>query len=134
MQNPDADLIYGMSPALNIEQKTARYNPRTTDGTTTEIHVYLRLLYARVGTPYCPTHHLPLQAHKVSQMVDALYEWPAETRIAILAPLTDEIEAGYQHLRIQLQAQGFIRVRINGHMHLLEEDWTRKHTPSMSYK
>src|SRR5690625_7104502 len=62
-------------------------------------------------------------------MVDALYEWPAETRIALLAPLTDEIEAGYSHLRIQLQAQGFIRVRINGHMHLLEEDWDEEAHP-----
>src|SRR5690625_297255 len=129
MDKPDVDLIEGLSPAIAIEQKTAGHNPRSTVGTTTEIHDYLRLLYARVGTPYCPTHHLPLQAHNVSQMVDALYEWPAETRIAILAPLTDEIEAGYSHLRIQLQAQGFIRVRINGHMHLLEEDWDEEAHP-----
>src|SRR5690625_7710329 len=76
MDKPDVDLIEGLSPAIAIEQKTAGHNPRSTVGTTTEIHDYLRLLYARVGTPYCPTHHLPLQAHNVSQMVDALYEWP----------------------------------------------------------
>src|SRR5699024_3835511 len=129
MDKPDVDLIEGLSPAIAIEQKTAGHNPRSTVGTTTEIHDYLRLLYARVGTPYCPTHHLPLQAHNVSQMVDALYQWPAETRVAVLAPITDEADQGYQHLRIQLQAQGFIRVRINGQMHLLEEDWDEEQHP-----
>src|SRR5690625_437623 len=129
MDKPDVDLIEGLSPAIAIEQKTAGHNPRSTVGTTTEIHDYLRLLYARVGTPYCPTHHLPLQAHNVSQMVDALYEWPAEARIAILASITDQADQGYQHLRIQLQAQGFIRVRINGQMHLLEEDWDEEQHP-----
>src|SRR5690625_5863026 len=99
MDKPDVDLIEGLSPAIAIEQKTAGHNPRSTVGTTTEIHDYLRLLYARVGTPYCPTHHLPLQAHNVSQMVDALYVWSVETRIAILAPLNLAHEEGVHHLQ-----------------------------------
>lgn len=123
MDKPEVDLIEGLSPAIAIEQKTAGHNPRSTVGTITEIHDYLRLLYARVGTPYCPTHHLPLQAHNVSQMVDALFAWPADSRIAILAPLSLDHSADYASLRRSLQAQGFIRVRINGQMHLLEEDW-----------
>src|SRR5690625_6515465 len=118
MDKPDVDLIEGLSPAIAIEQKTAGHNPRSTVGTTTEIHDYLRLLYARVGTPYCPTHHLPLQAHNVSQMVDALCEWPAGARIAILASITDQADQGDQHLRLQLPAQGLSRARINGQMHL----------------
>ena len=129
MDKPDVDLIEGLSPAIAIEQKTAGHNPRSTVGTITEIHDYLRLLYARVGTPYCPTHHLPLQAHNVSQMVDALYEWPTDSRIAILAPLTYEAEQGYDDLRIGLQAQGFIRVRINDQMHLLQEPWDEDSAP-----
>lgn len=123
MDKPDVDLIEGLSPAIAIEQKSVGHNPRSTVGTITETHDYLRLLFARIGTPYCPNHHLPLQAHNVSQMVDELYTWPAEHRIAILAPQHYEAEQGYDDLRIQLQAQGFIRVRINGHMHLLEESW-----------
>src|SRR5690625_4690386 len=129
MDKPDVDLIEGLSPAIAIEQKTAGHNPRSTVGTTTEIHDYLRLLYARVGTPYCPTHHLPLQAHNVSQMVDALFQWPAETRVAILAPQSVNPEQSYDDLRIQLQAQGFIRVRINQQMHLLEEPWDELNQP-----
>src|SRR5690625_7240600 len=96
MDKPDVDLIEGLSPAIAIEQKTAGHNPRSTVGTSTAIHDYLRLLYARVGTPYCPNHHLPLQAHNVSQMVDELYTWPAEHRIAILAPQHYEAEQGYE--------------------------------------
>ncbi|MFT2242636.1 excinuclease ABC subunit UvrA, partial [Klebsiella pneumoniae] len=87
MDKPDVDLIEGLSPAIAIEQKAAGHNPRSTVGTTTEIHDYLRLLYARVGTPYCPEHHLALQAHSVSQMVDQILQWEPETRIAVLAPM-----------------------------------------------
>ena len=87
MDKPDVDLIEGLSPAISIEQKATSHNPRSTVGTVTEIHDYLRLLFARAGTPYCPDHKLPLQAQTVSQMVDAVLALPADTRIMILAPV-----------------------------------------------
>jgi len=116
MDKPDVDLIEGLSPAISIEQKSAGHNPRSTVGTITEIHDYLRLLYARVGTPYCPEHGLPLQAQSVSQMVDKVLEWAPETRLAILAPLARNRKGTFEDERAGLQAQGFVRVRINGEM------------------
>src|ERR1700754_1981371 len=86
MDKPDVDLIEGLSPAISIEQKAAGHNPRSTVGSITEIHDYLRLLFARVGTPYCPDHHLPLAAQTVSQMVDAVLALPGEPRLMILSP------------------------------------------------
>ncbi len=86
MEKPDVDLIEGLSPAISIEQKATSHNPRSTVGTVTEIHDYLRLLYARVGTPYCPEHHLPLASQTVSQMVDHVLALPEDTRVMILAP------------------------------------------------
>ena len=86
MDKPDVDLIEGLSPAISIEQKSTSHNPRSTVGTVTEIHDYLRLLYARVGTPYCPEHNLPLSSQTVSQMVDAVLKLPEDTRVMILAP------------------------------------------------
>lgn len=85
MDKPDVDLIEGLSPAISIEQKSTSHNPRSTVGTVTEIHDYLRLLYARVGTPYCPEHKLPLSSQTVSQMVDAVLKLPEDTRVMILA-------------------------------------------------
>src|ERR687886_2357285 len=87
MEKPDVDLIEGLSPAIAIEQKAASHNPRSTVGTVTEIHDYLRLLFARAGTPYCPIHHVALQAHTVSQMVDQLLALPEDTRLMVLAPV-----------------------------------------------
>src|SRR3970040_1951308 len=87
MEKPEVDLIEGLSPAIAIEQKAGRHNPRSTVGTVTEIHDYLRLLYARVGTPYCPEHKLALQAQTVSQMVDQVSALPEDTRLMILAPV-----------------------------------------------
>lgn len=87
MDKPDVDVIEGLSPAISIEQKATSHNPRSTVGTVTEIHDYLRLLYARAGTPFCPEHQLPLQAQTVSQMVDAVLALPLDTRLMILAPL-----------------------------------------------
>lgn len=114
MDKPDVDVITGLSPAIAIEQKTAGHNPRSTVGTVTEIHDYLRLLYARVGTPYCPDHALPLQAQSVSQMVDQVLSRPQDARVAILAPVArarqDDLAAECR----RLQALGFVRVRING--------------------
>ncbi len=116
MDKPDVDLIEGLSPAISIEQKSAGHNPRSTVGTITEIHDYLRLLYARVGTPYCPDHGLPLQAQNVSQMVDKVLDWAADTRLAILAPIARSRKGGFEDQCASLQAQGFVRLRVNGEM------------------
>ncbi len=114
MDKPDVDLIEGLSPAISIEQKSAGNNPRSTVGTTTEIHDYLRLLYARVGTPHCPVHQLPLQAQNISQMVDHVLTWPDETRISILAPVARSVSDDFKQRLQALQAQGFVRIRVNG--------------------
>jgi excinuclease ABC subunit A len=116
MDKPDVDLIEGLSPAISIEQKAAGHNPRSTVGTITEIHDYLRLLFARVGTPYCPDHGLPLQAQSVSQMVDAVLGWTADTRLAILAPLARGRKGSFEDECASLQAQGYVRLRVDGQM------------------
>jgi len=116
MDKPDVDLIEGLSPAISIEQKAAGHNPRSTVGTITEIHDYLRLLYARVGTPYCPTHGLPLQAQSVAQMVDSVLAWTQGTRLAILAPLARSRKGRFEDECASLQAQGYVRLRIDGAM------------------
>src|ERR1700743_1466183 len=112
MEKPDVDLIEGLSPAISIEQKATSHNPRSTVGTVTEIHDYLRLLYARVGTPYCPDHHIPLQAQSVSQMVDAGLALPEETTLMILAPAVAGRKGEHVELFEEMQAQGFVRFRI----------------------
>ncbi len=115
MEKPDVDLIEGLSPAIAIEQKAASHNPRSTVGTVTEIHDYLRLLFARVGTPYCPGHpDHPLEAQSVSQMVDAVLAMPEDTRLMILAPVLAGRKGEHQELFADLQAQGFVRVRVRG--------------------
>ncbi|SAI37795.1 excinuclease ABC subunit A [Bordetella ansorpii] len=116
MDKPDVDLIEGLSPAISIEQKASSHNPRSTVGTITEIHDYLRLLYARVGTPYCPDHGLPLQAQNVSQMVDAVLTWPAETKLAVLAPIARARKGSFEDECASLQAQGYVRLRVDGQM------------------
>ncbi|HEU0230999.1 MAG TPA: excinuclease ABC subunit UvrA [Burkholderiaceae bacterium] len=116
MDKPDVDLIEGLSPAISIEQKAAGHNPRSTVGTITEIHDYLRLLYARVGTPYCPEHGLPLQAQSISQMVDKVLAWAPDTRLAVLAPLARDRKGTFEEECARLQAQGFVRLRVNGDM------------------
>lgn len=118
MEKPDVDLIEGLSPAIAIEQKATSHNPRSTVGTVTEIHDYLRLLYARAGTPYCPEHpDQPLQAQTVSQMVDHVLALPDDTRLMILAPVAAGRQGGQQDLLAELRAQGFVRVRIDGRIH-----------------
>ncbi len=116
MDKPDVDLIEGLSPAISIEQKAAGHNPRSTVGTITEIHDYLRLLYARVGTPYCPEHGLPLQAQNVSQMVDTVLGWTADTRLAVLAPIARGRKGSFEDECASLQAQGYVRLRVDGQM------------------
>ncbi|AMM12878.1 ABC-ATPase UvrA [Burkholderia sp. PAMC 28687] len=112
MEKPDVDLIEGLSPAISIEQKATSHNPRSTVGTVTEIHDYLRLLFARVGTPHCPDHHIPLEAQSVSQMVDAALAMPEETKLMILAPVVADRKGEHTELFEAMQAQGFIRFRV----------------------
>jgi excinuclease ABC subunit A len=120
MEKPDVDLIEGLSPAIAIEQKAASHNPRSTVGTVTEIHDYLRLLFARVGTPYCPEHGLALQAHSVAQMVDQLLALAEETKLMVLAPVVAGRKGEQADLLEELRAQGFTRVRVDGKVHELD--------------
>ena len=120
MEKPDVDLIEGLSPAIAIEQKAASHNPRSTVGTVTEIHDYLRLLYARVGTPYCPEHNLALQAQTVAQMVDQVLALPEDTKLMILAPVIARRKGEQAELLDELRAQGFTRVRVDGRVHELD--------------
>nr|MDA8107213.1 excinuclease ABC subunit UvrA [Betaproteobacteria bacterium] len=114
MEKPDVDLIEGLSPAIAIEQRATSHNPRSTVGTVTEIHDYLRLLFARVGTPYCPEHDLPLAAQSVAQMVDHVLVLPEDTRLLILAPVVAGRKGEQSELFDELRAQGFTRVRVDG--------------------
>jgi excinuclease ABC subunit A len=112
MEKPDVDVIEGLSPAISIEQKATSHNPRSTVGTVTEIHDYLRLLFARAGTPHCPEHNLALAAQSVSQMVDTVMALPPETKLMILAPVVSERKGEFVDLFQDLQAQGFVRFRV----------------------
>ncbi|MBP8191847.1 MAG: excinuclease ABC subunit UvrA, partial [Aquabacterium sp.] len=114
MDKPDVDVIEGLSPAISIEQKATSHNPRSTVGTVTEIHDYLRLLYARAGTPFCPDHHQPLQAQSVSQMVDAVLALPEETKLMIVAPVIRDRKGEHAELFTEMQAKGYVRFRIDG--------------------
>ncbi|WP_240668268.1 MULTISPECIES: excinuclease ABC subunit UvrA [Piscinibacter] len=114
MDKPDVDVIEGLSPAISIEQKATSHNPRSTVGTVTEIHDYLRLLYARAGTPFCPDHGLPLQAQSVSQMVDAALALPEGTRLMVLAPVVRDRKGEFAELFADMQAQGYVRFRVDG--------------------
>ncbi len=114
MDKPDVDVIEGLSPAISIEQKATSHNPRSTVGTITEIHDYLRLLYARAGTPFCPDHGLPLQAQSVSQMVDAVLALPEDTRLMVLAPVVRDRKGEFTELFQDMQAQGYVRFRVGG--------------------
>jgi len=120
MDKPEVDLIEGLSPAISIEQKATSHNPRSTVGTVTEIHDYLRLLYARAGIPHCPQHGLPLQAQTVSQMVDAVLALPEDTRLMVLAPVARDRKGEFADLFTQMQGQGYVRFRVGGR--ILEAD------------
>ncbi len=132
MEKPDVDLIEGLSPAISIEQKATSHNPRSTVGTVTEIHDYLRLLYARVGDPYCPEHKVLLSAQTVSQMVDHVLALPEDTKLMILAPVVTGRKGEQLELIDELRAQGFVRLRIDGKTHEIDSlprlDKNRKHT------
>ncbi|HWP95059.1 MAG TPA: excinuclease ABC subunit UvrA [Gammaproteobacteria bacterium] len=132
MEKPDVDLIEGLSPAISIEQKSTSHNPRSTVGTVTEIHDYLRLLYARAGIPRCPDHGIDLEAQTVSQMVDQVLALPADSRLMLLAPVVYERKGEHVELLAELRGQGFLRARIDGIVHELDQaprlDLRRKHT------
>ena len=132
MEKPDVDLIEGLSPAIAIEQKATSHNPRSTVGTVTEIHDYMRLLFARVGDPQCPDHGITLTAQSVSQMVDHVLQLPADTRLMILAPLVVDRKGEQVDLFDELRAQGFVRLRINGKAYEIDAlpklQKTKKHT------
>ncbi|HEU0153321.1 MAG TPA: excinuclease ABC subunit UvrA [Arenimonas sp.] len=120
MEKPDVDHIEGLSPAISIEQKSTSHNPRSTVGTITEIYDYLRLLFARVGSPRCPDHHYPLEAQTVGQMVDQVLALPADRRYMLLAPVIRDRKGEHAQVFDQLRAQGFVRVRVNGVLHELD--------------
>lgn len=132
MEKPEVDSIEGLSPAIAIEQKSTSHNPRSTVGTITEIYDYLRLLYARVGTPYCPEHDLPMVAQTISEMVDAVKGLPEGTALMLLAPIVRERKGEYTQLFEQLQGQGFVRARVDGEIveidSVPELDKKKKHT------
>ncbi len=115
MEKPDVDLIEGLSPAISIEQKSSSHNPRSTVGTVTEIYDYLRLLFARVGEPRCPDHDITLSAQTVSQMVDLVMAFPADSRLLLLAPVVKQRKGEFQQLLGELHSQGFVRALIDGH-------------------
>ena len=131
MEKPDVDHIEGLSPAISIEQKSTSHNPRSTVGTVTEIYDYLRLLFARAGIPRCPDHDVTLEAQTVSQMVDQVLALPEGSRLMLLAPVVSDRKGEHVQLMQDLQAQGFIRARINGEVCELDDpptlDLRRKH-------
>jgi excinuclease ABC subunit A len=131
MEKPDVDHIDGLSPAISIEQKSTSHNPRSTVGTVTEIYDYLRLLFARAGIPRCPDHGVNLEAQTVSQMVDQVLALPEGSRLMLMAPVVVERKGEHVQLMQDLQAQGFIRARINGEVYELDDppslDLRRKH-------
>lgn len=120
MEKPDLDHIEGLSPAISIEQKSTSHNPRSTVGTITEIYDYLRLLYARVGSPRCPDHGYPLEAQTVSQMVDQVLALDGETRWMLLAPVVRERKGEHAQVFEQLRAQGYVRVRVDGELYEID--------------
>jgi excinuclease ABC subunit A len=132
MEKPDVDHIEGLSPAISIEQKTTSHNPRSTVGTITEIHDYLRLLFARAGTPRCPTHDIELEAQTISQMVDHVLSLAEESKLMLVAPVISERKGEHSKLLQELNAQGFIRARIDGEVFELDQppplDLHKKHS------
>jgi excinuclease ABC subunit A len=132
MEKPDVDHIEGLSPAISIEQKSTSHNPRSTVGTITEIYDYLRLLFARVGTPCCPDHGIPLEAQTISQMVDHVLNMPHGSKLMLLAPVVRNRKGEHLQLFDELRAQGFVRARVDGVVYDLDEvpalELRRKHS------
>ena len=122
MDKPDVEMIEGLSPAISIDQKTTSRNPRSTVGTVTEIHDYLRLLYARVGKPHCPVCGRPISSQSVDQMVDIMMNYPEGTRMVIMAPVVRRRKGEHQKILDRIQREGFTRVRVDGEILSLDED------------
>ncbi|MBM7840459.1 excinuclease ABC subunit A [Alkalihalobacillus xiaoxiensis] len=131
MDKPDVDSIEGLSPAISIDQKTTSRNPRSTVGTVTEIHDYLRLLYARIGKPICPKHGIEITSQTIQQMVDQIMEYPERTKMQILAPVVSGRKGTHTKVFEQIKKDGYVRVRVNGEMHEaaeeIELDKNKKH-------
>ena len=131
IEKPDVESIEGLSPAISIDQKSTSHNPRSTVGTVTEIYDYLRLLYARVGVPYCPTHHEPILSFTVSQIVQVISQLPLQTKLHILAPLVQNEKGTHKDTFTKIKTSGFERVRVNGAFFRLDEvpvlDKNKKH-------
>ena len=123
-EKPDVDSIEGLSPAISIDQKTTSNNPRSTVGTVTEIYDYLRLLFARVGTPYCPNHNIPISSQSIEEMTNKIMEYPIGTKMIILSPVVHGEKGTHKDLLDKLRKEGYIRVRVNGEMYDLSEDIT----------
>ncbi len=121
MEKPDVDHIEGLSPAISIQQKSTSHNPRSTVGTITEIYDYLRLLFARVGTPCCPDHDIPLEAQTISQMVDHILNIPEGERVMLLAPVVRNRKGEHVQLISELRSQGFVRLRVNGQVYEIDD-------------
>jgi len=121
-EKPDVDSIEGLSPAISIDQKTTSNNPRSTVGTVTEIYDYLRLLFARVGVPYCPTHNIPISSQSVEEMTNKILEYPEGTKLVIMSPVAEGEKGTHKDLLDNLRKDGYVRVRVNGEMIDLSEE------------
>ena len=121
MEKPDVEAIEGLSPAISIDQKSTSHNPRSTVGTVTEIYDYLRLLYARIGVPYCPTHHEPILSFTATQIVQTIFQLPPDTKLYVLAPIVQNEKGTHKDTLTKLKTSGFERVRVNGAMYRLDE-------------
>ena len=132
---PDVDSIEGLSPSISIDQKTTSNNPRSTVGTVTEIYDYLRLLFARVGTPYCPNHNIPITSQSVEEMTNKILEYPEGTKLIVMAPVVHGEKGTQKDLLETLQKEGYVRVNIDGETHDLSEelnlDKNKKHNISV---
>jgi len=124
VEKPDVDSIEGLSPSISIDQKTTNKNPRSTVGTITEIYDFLRLLFARIGTPYCPKHHIPIMSQSIEEMTNRVLEFPEGTKIEILSPMVRGEKGTHKDLFENLRTEGFSRVRVNGTLYGLEEEIT----------
>ena len=121
-EKPDVDSIEGLSPSISIDQKTTSKNPRSTVGTVTEIYDYLRLLFARIGIPYCPNHHIPITSQSIEEIVNKIESFGEGTKLMILSPVIDMEKGTHKDLLDDLRKSGYIRVRVNGEMLDLSDD------------
>ena len=122
VEKPDVDSIEGLSPSISIDQKTTNKNPRSTVGTITEIYDFLRLLFARIGKPYCPKHHIPITSQSIDEMTDKIMDLENGTKLEILAPISRGEKGAHKDVLDSLRTDGFTRVRVNGTMYGLEEE------------